>query len=157
LFGWILFIGLAVMLFLLLQKGSGPSTTTTLSDLVQQLHSGNVRSVLIDGDRLVCQLRTPKQYGDGTASRISAALPAGTTGSWMFTQWLLENSNGADVEVENSQNLLVNLLVPLIPWLLIFGFIWFFVFRQLRKANDPNSRPPQPVFIVNPPAPEAPK
>src|SRR5206468_2909364 len=26
------------------------------------------------------------------------------------------------------------ILVPLIPWLLIFGFIWFFVFRQLRNS-----------------------
>jgi cell division protease FtsH len=25
-------------------------------------------------------------------------------------------------------------IIPLIPWLLIFGFIWFFVFRQLRNS-----------------------
>lgn len=33
-------------------------------------------------------------------------------------------------------------IVPLVPWLLIFGFVWFFVFRQLRgsarKAFDSN-------------------
>src|SRR5437667_470076 len=28
----------------------------------------------------------------------------------------------------------MNILLPLIPWLLIFGFIWFFVFRQLRNS-----------------------
>jgi ATP-dependent Zn protease len=153
LFGWILFIGLAVMLFLLLQKGSGPSASIPLNDLVQELHTGNVRSVLIEGDRLVCQLRATKPNGVTTATRVSAALPAGTTGSWAFTQWLLENANGADVEAGNDQNLLLNLLVPLIPWLLIFGFIWFFVFRQLRKINV---RPPQPVYIVSPPTDQAP-
>ena len=26
------------------------------------------------------------------------------------------------------------LSVPLIPWLLIFGFVWFFIFRQLRNS-----------------------
>jgi hypothetical protein len=27
------------------------------------------------------------------------------------------------------------LVLPLIPWLLIFGFIWFFVFRQVRSRH----------------------
>src|SRR5688500_752925 len=31
------------------------------------------------------------------------------------------------------ESLFARVLVPLVPWLLIFGFIWFFVFRQLRK------------------------
>src|SRR5437667_9776892 len=28
----------------------------------------------------------------------------------------------------------MNILLPLIPWLLIIGFIWFFIFRQLRNS-----------------------
>ena len=28
----------------------------------------------------------------------------------------------------------MNIILPFIPWLLIFGFIWFFVFRQLRNS-----------------------
>ncbi len=31
---------------------------------------------------------------------------------------------------------LTDLLVQLIPWLLIFGFIWFFVFRNLRRRHE---------------------
>ena len=38
------------------------------------------------------------------------------------------------VEAKNQSNLLMNILLPLVPWLLIFGFIWFFVFRQLRNS-----------------------
>jgi ATP-dependent Zn protease len=56
--------------------------------------------------------------------------------NWDFVRWLLENSRGtATVEIRNANNVLVNILLPLIPWLLIFGFIWFFVFRQLRKTS----------------------
>ena len=29
------------------------------------------------------------------------------------------------------------LLVSMLPWVLIFGFIWFFIFRQLRSASGP--------------------
>jgi cell division protease FtsH len=39
-----------------------------------------------------------------------------------------------EIKVENSGSILTNLIVPFIPWLLIFGFIWFFVFRQLRNS-----------------------
>src|SRR5689334_10445423 len=28
----------------------------------------------------------------------------------------------------------VSFLLPALPWLLIFGFVWFFIFRQLRGA-----------------------
>ena len=36
------------------------------------------------------------------------------------------------MDSKNQSNLLMNILLPLVPWLLIFGFVWFFVFRQLR-------------------------
>jgi ATP-dependent Zn protease len=55
----------------------------------------------------------------------------------------------AEVRVENNPNLFVNLVLPLVPWLLIFLFIWFFVFRQLRKAS-PQPTKPMPVYIINP-------
>jgi preprotein translocase subunit YajC len=51
--------------------------------------------------------------------------------------------------VETSANLLVNVLLPLVPWFLIFAFIWFFVFRQLRRAQ-PGEPKPAPVYIVTP-------
>ena len=52
-----------------------------------------------------------------------------------FTE-ILKAAEGKNVkiEAENGGSLLMNIIVPLIPWLLIFGFIWFFVFRQLRNS-----------------------
>ena len=54
-----------------------------------------------------------------------------------------------------SNNLLLNILVPLIPWLLIFFFIWFFVFRVLRRAQTTPAEPMR-VIVVNPPGGQAP-
>ncbi|HET6248981.1 MAG TPA: YcxB family protein [Tepidisphaeraceae bacterium] len=34
-----------------------------------------------------------------------------------------------------SGGLFSQMIVPLIPWVLIFGFVWFFVVRQLRARN----------------------
>jgi len=32
-------------------------------------------------------------------------------------------------------NLLVDFIVPLVPWILIFGFLWFFVLRTQRRQS----------------------
>ena len=36
--------------------------------------------------------------------------------------------------VVQRENLLADVLVPLIPWLLVFGFIGYFIVRQLRRS-----------------------
>ena len=43
-------------------------------------------------------------------------------------------SYAPSLKVENNSNLVMNILVPLIPWLLIFAIIYFFIFRQLRNS-----------------------
>jgi ATP-dependent Zn protease len=151
LFGWVLFIGLAVMLFFILQSKNKASTGVALTELTTQLRDGNVSEVVVDADTLVARLIKPITIGRSAtpAVVIRTDVPTGSSQSWVFMQWLLEHANGADVRVENNANLLVNLLVPLIPWLLIFAFLWYFVFRQLRRNSG---QPPKPmaVYLVNP-------
>jgi hypothetical protein len=48
---------------------------------------------------------------------------------------------------------LLEWVVPMLPWLLVFGFIWFLVFRQLRAArrvweHDPALRQPQTMDLT---------
>ena len=64
----------------------------------------------------------------------TAAPRAGMASNGTFMQWLVDTGPHSEVKVENSPNIIVNLLIPFVPWLLIFGFIWFFVFRQLRNS-----------------------
>ena len=151
LFGWVLFIGLAVMLFLMLQaKGKG-APEVPLSDFDSQLESGNVSQVVIDGDTLRGVLTRPAPLGVGGSAIVNfrVELPPTMSQNWNFIQWLLTHRNTAQVRVENNSNLLVSLLLPLVPWFLIFAFIWFFVFRQLRRAQ-PGEPKPAPVYIVTP-------
>jgi len=148
-FGWVLFIGLAVMLFLLLNKPSNKYTSIPLSAFQERLADGAVMSVTIQGDEVIGTFRSSQAVmGVGNVTDFRVALPAGTGTNWEFVHWLLENRKDATVQVDNNSNLLVNILTPLVPWLLIFGFIWFFVFRQLRNIS---SRPPQPVYLIPPP------
>jgi cell division protease FtsH len=127
-FGWVLFVGLAVMLFMLLSKRGGNYRSVPFSDFAQSLEEQRVRSITLDGDEIT------GVTADGQPFRT--ALPAGMGGNWNFVHWLIEKSSGTTrVEIRNADNVLVNILVPMIPWLLIFGFLWFLMSRTLRKTT----------------------
>ena len=89
---------------------------------------------------------------NGAASVVGfrTFLPQGIGEDWKFTQSLLEASPGTLVR-GTPGSAVNNFLLPMIPWLMILGFIWLFVVRPLRKNNNP--RRPMPVVIVNPEEP----
>jgi ATP-dependent Zn protease len=138
LFGWVLFLGLAVILFLLMSQRAPEARypRIALSELATRLEAGEVQSLVVEGDQAHGQFVQPRTLPGGqTSSDFRCQLPEGAGGDWHFFEWLLEHRGKADVSVMNSSSLVVNILLPIIPWLLIFGFIWFFVFRQLRKVG----------------------
>ena len=136
LFGWVLFIALAVMLFFILSKNSRGSVTVKLNQLKHELHGGNVESVVIDGDTLRGKFRNPIALA-GQQSKVSdfkADIPTGSQ-PWDVTKMLLdEGKDATDVSAENNGSLLTSIIVPFIPWLILFGLVWFFVLRQLRNS-----------------------
>src|SRR5690349_10020375 len=102
-----------------------------LSFFQDQLATDNVKSVDVEKDLLVGELNAPQPRANNSITTFRTALPEGTTSQWTLTQWLIANRHNAVVNVRNQNSLVLNSLVPLIPWLLIFGFMWFFMLRQL--------------------------
>ena len=152
-FGWVLFIGLAVMLFVLIQGKKRQSAQISFSEFDTLLRAGAIAEIIVEGDEVHGVLPAgakPFTAASGPTLEFRSSLPQGMSGTWGFMQHLLDNRGGATVSVENNQNILMQVLVPLIPWLLIFLFIWFFVFRQLRKSSM-IQREPTPVVVVNQP------
>jgi len=144
-FGWVLFIGMAVMLFVLLSKNNASGSDISLNELQDQFEKNNVAEVVIDADVLRGRLRAPISIAANSVpvTRFSCSVPTGSSANWSYVQWVMAEAKGAGatVRVENSSGLLMNVFLPLVPWILIFGFIWFFVLRQLRNAK---TRPPAP-------------
>src|SRR3954447_882000 len=58
-FGWVLFIGLAIMLFVLLKTQQQNAAGVGGSDFRTQFESGNVRTVTIEADQLIGDFNTP--------------------------------------------------------------------------------------------------
>ncbi|HEX4055534.1 MAG TPA: ATP-dependent metallopeptidase FtsH/Yme1/Tma family protein [Tepidisphaeraceae bacterium] len=132
LLGWIILICFAVLLVVMLQGNGNSGQMIPLSEFRAQLQAQKISAVNIDADELSGTMTT--QAGATVAFRTR--LPAGTSSNWAFTQWLLDHAGPAKIEVKNGPSTLMNILVPILPWLLIFGFIWFFVFRKLRRLRQ---------------------
>ena len=135
LFGWFVFGSLCVLLFILLNQRGRTASLIDFSDFRAELTNKNVSQVTFEGDELVGEFATAvKLPGKGEVKRFRVEV-APTSLSHELGLWILTQAPaGTKLKVENSQNLLATILVPLIPWLLIFGFIWFFIFRQLRNS-----------------------
>src|SRR3954467_12445647 len=62
-FGWFLFIALAVMLFMLLNKNSTSYATIPLSEFVSRLKADKVSNLTIDGDKITGEFRETEIIG----------------------------------------------------------------------------------------------
>jgi cell division protease FtsH len=138
LLGWVLFIALAVMLFVLLNQGNRNQPQIAYSEFEMRLKADKVAWSEIENDKLVGEFAnqetiTLENNNATQVKKFYTELPAGPVTSGIYDR-ILDQRGNARVSFRNNQNLILNILVPLIPWLLIFGFIWFFVFRQLRNS-----------------------
>ncbi len=136
LFGWVLFVGLAVVLFSILVKSGRSATSIDISELKRQFADKNVQSVVVDGDTIRGNFTVPQTLAGPTkVQSFRTEVPAGSQ-PWDVLKWVLDQSEvgGTTVKVENNTSLLTSLIVPIIPWILFLAVIWFFVFRQLRNS-----------------------
>src|SRR5438093_12474091 len=131
-FGWALFIGLAVMLVVLLKTSAGGRADVAWSDFNEQLLSNNIKEMQLDADAIDGEfLSAPAATG---AVKFHTVLPTGITTDFQFLSWLTQHRGTAKITATNNQNLILQVILPFIPWLLIFGFVWFFIFRKLRNS-----------------------
>ena len=156
-FGWILFAGLAVMLIFIMRQRqqAQPYVTVPVSQFYDGLTNGNIAEVTIDTDEVTGKFRG----GVANVPYFRAQVPKGSSSNWEFTRWVLDNHRNATVTINSNPDPLFDIFMPLIPWILIFCFIWFFVFRQLRKQNARAGYPmayPGPWYPPQPGYPQPP-
>ncbi len=134
LFGWVLFIGLVIMLFVLLNH-TNAKPVIPWSEFTQRLEAGKVKEVKLEGNEVSGTFKETEHIGTlPPTTEFRSKVSAEGSSGWAVQKYLTDEAHGATVGYEDGANLLINLLLPLVPWLLIFGFIWFFVFRQLRNS-----------------------
>ena len=140
--GWVAFIGMAVLLVVVLMKKHS-NNTISISELMTQLENGNIKELVLDGDSV------SGEFFNGTAiagastkqTKYQCELSAGTA-PWDFITSVREANakntniaNKANIKAENNNTAVSSILTNLLPWVLIIGALYFFVFRHLRNTG----------------------
>jgi len=143
LFGWFLFAGLCIILFVLLNKSGKPKQSIGIGDVFSLLKKGEVAWIQLEGDEIQGEFKTEQQVRlvstkqPGKVTAFRADVPPGSFSGAFGTRVLeLAAESQTELRVDSSTSLVMGVLVPLIPWILIFAFLWFFIFRQLRNSAN---------------------
>ncbi len=130
---WLLFVGLAIMLVVLLNTGMDQRKKVTLSEFYTHLENGDVKNVVLRERSIRGELNSAQGGAPGEPTKFEVAVPFNYSDA-DFVEKLRSSPGGIEIDVEED-SMLTAVLISLLPWLLIFAFIWFVVFRQLRGAG----------------------
>jgi cell division protease FtsH len=142
--GWVVAIAIVVMAVMVIQnsKSSYPIAISDFETLLFDPHS-KVVDFTVDGDDIYGDVMKntmlPNMPGTApaqpTQTKFHVVYPSGTfTAGSGYLARLMDKHGTAQVIAENNSSLLIQFLITLVPWVLIFAFIWFVVFRQLRNS-----------------------
>ncbi|MBC7784533.1 MAG: ATP-dependent zinc metalloprotease FtsH [Burkholderiales bacterium] len=138
-FAWVLFIALAIMLYLYVQNKGQFYTEVGINVFWDKVDSGDLNKATIQNNEVLGEFKTPFTPVDGKPQfkHFRVTFPLGTTSEGEFQRRVMYDASGqkrlTELNADNSDNLLMSLLIPFIPWLLVFAVIWFIFIRQLRN------------------------
>jgi cell division protease FtsH len=133
-FGWMLFIALAMLLVFLLNMKNKQYTRIGEGEFFK--HIQDVKTVEIGQDEMNGEFSKQLQLGTlGPVTNFNVPLQQGESAQFEFHQALMNGNPNAMVANEPSPNFFQNMIIACLPWLLIAVFLYFVVFRQLRNGG----------------------
>ncbi len=130
---WLIFVSLALMFLVMLNKNGMSTTRIDINTFRTEVINGNVAEIVIRDETIT-----------GKFHEIQGANPEGSRNFEVrypklaiddnFIKWITTTSPETKLSDE-PRSIWVDVLISLLPWLLIFAFIWFVILRQVRSAG----------------------
>ncbi|MGB9626547.1 MAG: ATP-dependent zinc metalloprotease FtsH, partial [Phycisphaerae bacterium] len=134
-FGWVVFILFALMLAMLLMQRMERRQVITMNDFWRYVENDSIQSLTIQDNSLKGKLKPEAVKGLDEPREFELKYPPGAIDSTLVN-WIRERCRSiGKVDYDETGTMFFTLLIQLVPWVLIFAFIWFFVFRQFRGAG----------------------
>jgi cell division protease FtsH len=130
---WMLFLALALMLVVLLGKGINNPAQIDIVQFEKYLNAGEIEQVTIQESTITGRRKRTDADPKDANLEFEVKFPPHAVDSDYILK-VGERLPDGRLTYE-PPNPLVNVLIMLLPWLLIFLFLWFVVFRQLRNAG----------------------
>jgi cell division protease FtsH len=135
-FGWIMIAGLAIMLLFLFNQGASQGNRISIDEFWTHVQNGNVKEVVIKENVITGEFRNPLPHGDAKTTKFECTYLNAADNLEDIRKGIQEKSpREVKIASEAGNSLLVSVLISFVPWILIFGLLWFLVFRQLRQAG----------------------
>jgi cell division protease FtsH len=133
---WLILLALAMLLVALLQNSLAPTDEISISDFLKHVQNQEIEELTLTEDGIiegVFKAQRREGVPPDDPRRFKVIYPREAIDN-NFVLQLTEALPEAKIEAEKRSQFLM-ILLSMLPWLLIFAFIWFFIFRQLRGAG----------------------
>ncbi len=133
---WLILLGVAMVLVGLLNDSLATPKEITMSEFWKMVETDQITKLVVRADEGVLEgLRKGPVEGQpaGAGLQFRMNYPRQAMDNEFFKD-LKKQLPGTEISYERPNQFLLALL-SMLPWILIFGFIWFFIFRQLRNAG----------------------
>jgi cell division protease FtsH len=136
LFSWIILAGLGLMFLFMLNQSLHKATKIPISAFWTHIRNGEIEKVVIRENAIAGEFTKPPANAPNDSKQFECEY-LGVVQKIEDVRKEIEQVSPRRVEIssEAGGNLLMNILISTIPWLLLFGIIWFLLFRQLRQTG----------------------
>ncbi len=138
LFSWIIIIGLGLMFLVMLQQSMHKVHKIDISAFWSHIEAGEIKRVVVKEDMITGEFyEVPPNANVDTKEFECTYLRAGENIRELRQDVLAATPPNVTVVFgsETSNNMLLNIFLTMIPWLLLAALIWFLLFRQLRQSG----------------------
>ncbi len=137
-FSWVLVFALAVALMFVLSRGVGSQNRISTTEFWRHVENGDVERIRIkDNDRFIAELTVANVNAPGDTKTVEVKYPNVAVSFNEFEQLVNERSSPKRIEIwdDRHNNLFLTILFQMLPWVLLLGILYFFLFRQLRQTG----------------------
>jgi cell division protease FtsH len=125
---WMMFLAMALLVVVMLNQGMSQPDTISISEFEVLLKNQEIETLTIKGEKVLGVRKANERTPKGEFEVLYGPVENETQQKWV------QLMGGKEVRrVEPSY--WVQILITMLPWLFIFLFIWFVVFRQIRAAG----------------------
>jgi cell division protease FtsH len=140
LFSWIIIVGLGLMFLFMLSQSMNKPYKIPISAFWTYVENGDIQKVVIKDNLITGEFRrTPASAPPDTkqfeCEYLGVVQKVEDIRKDIDRITAEKGHKPVEFGSQANNNVFMNILLSLVPWLLLFGIIWFLLFRQLRQTG----------------------
>jgi len=132
---WVVFFGLAMMLVVLLSKSVNNPTKIDIVQFGRRLDAGEIRRIVIRDNSITGRFKKTDADAADAKYDFEVDYPPGSLTDDFVERIRQKMTAAGGILMYEGRSAFIDVVIMLLPWLLIFLFLWLVVFRQLRNAG----------------------